>query len=116
MSASITRNVIPVRHASESAAVPLYSEAGGVLIDQSRAFGCVCAEDLIALPSPDLAANFSSLYSLMLSRRSVRSFCDREVPEDVVEQVIKASSTAPMGIPPNDESKYGLLAGARGGA
>ena len=38
----------------------------------------------------------------MSARRSVRNFKDREVERHIIENIISAASTAPMGIPPSD--------------
>lgn len=59
-------------------------------------------EDFTQLPSKEQRADFQSLYSLLLSRRSVRDFKDKEIPQEVVNEIINGSSTAPMGIPPSD--------------
>jgi nitroreductase/NAD-dependent dihydropyrimidine dehydrogenase PreA subunit len=106
---------------------PLYMEDGRVSIDQTRLFGCigcgqcVCVcpfncitvkgrdfsgDDLMKLPAKEDRATYSQLFDLMLARRSVRNFKEREVERSVVEQIVTAASTAPMGIPP---SEVGLL-------
>jgi Pyruvate/2-oxoacid:ferredoxin oxidoreductase delta subunit/nitroreductase len=59
-------------------------------------------DDLLELPKKDEKAGFDRLYSLMLSRRSVRDYKDKTVEQEIVEKIITASSTAPMGIPPSD--------------
>lgn len=103
--------------------LPLYEENGKIMIDQSRNWGCIgcgqCAaicplecifvngrtlsqEDIIPLPGKEKRANAEQLYSLMLSRRSMRHFKDREVEQEVIDEIIKAASTSPMGIPPSD--------------
>ena len=59
-------------------------------------------EDFIQLPPKEQRADYQSLYPLLLSRRSVRDFKEKEIPEDIVNEILKCSSTAPMGIPPSD--------------
>lgn len=59
-------------------------------------------DDFIPLPTKEEKANFYQLHSLLISRRSVRDFKEKEIPANVVEKILKTSSTAPMGIPPSD--------------
>lgn len=59
-------------------------------------------EDLFSLPAKENAAGYSELLHLLQRRRSIREFADREVEIDVVNQIIDAATTAPMGIPPSD--------------
>jgi len=103
--------------------MPLYLENGQVHIDQTRLFGCIgcgqCAavcpkkcitvegrclspEDIIEMPSRESRATYEELKSLMLSRRSVRDFSDKEIEREVINKIINAASTSPMGIPPSD--------------
>lgn len=102
---------------------PLYMEAGEVRVDHSRLFGCIgcghCAaicpngciavtgrdlapDDLMECPSVDTQADYGRLKALMLHRRSVRDFQDREVERSVIDQILEAASTAPMGVPPSE--------------
>ncbi len=102
---------------------PLYMEGNKVFIDQSNFFGCVgcghCAAvcpvecirvegrelssaDMIRLPDSVSRSNYNQLYSLMLSRRSIREFKEREVEQEIIDKIIEAVSTAPMGLPPSD--------------
>ncbi|RPI18280.1 MAG: 4Fe-4S dicluster domain-containing protein [Ignavibacteriae bacterium] len=101
----------------------LYEENGKILVDQSKMFGCIgCGQceavcplecifvngrtlsqdDFIPLPAKEQRANMEQLYSLLLSRRSTREFKNREVEQEVIDEILKAASTAPMGIPPSD--------------
>jgi nitroreductase/Pyruvate/2-oxoacid:ferredoxin oxidoreductase delta subunit len=103
--------------------MPLYEENGKILIDQSRLFGCigcaqcaaVCpeeaitvtgrtlsADDIIPLPPKAERADIKQFVSLCLSRRSTRDFKQREVEQEVINEILNAASTAPMGIPPSD--------------
>lgn len=102
---------------------PLYLENDKVCIDQSRLFGCIgcgqCAAvcpveciqvegrnlaspDLVALPAPEDRADYDQLMALMMARRSIRDFKKEEVEQEKIEKIIRAASTAPMGIPPSD--------------
>ncbi|MCP4135072.1 MAG: 4Fe-4S dicluster domain-containing protein [bacterium] len=108
---------------SVCAGIPLTMENKTVQVDQSRLFGCigcgqcmaVCPtgsievrgrmispEEMIPLPKKEKQASYEPLVSLMRARRSVRNFKDRPVERDVINKVIDAVSTAPMGIPPSD--------------
>jgi nitroreductase/NAD-dependent dihydropyrimidine dehydrogenase PreA subunit len=101
----------------------LYEENGKIMIDYSKFLGCigcghceaVCPsecifvngrtlsqEDFVTLPSKAQSTNINQLYSLMLSRRSIREFKDREVEQEVIDEILKSASTSPMGIPPSD--------------
>ncbi|HDP80468.1 MAG TPA: 4Fe-4S dicluster domain-containing protein [Spirochaetes bacterium] len=102
---------------------PLYMEGKKVKVDQARVFGCigcgqcmaVCPrdcitvtgrafspEDVIPLPPAAKRAGFDALKNLMLSRRSVRKFKDKPVVRAVIEKIVDAVATAPMGLPPSD--------------
>lgn len=102
---------------------PLSMEDGRVIIDQSKWFGCigcgqcmaVCPQncifvegrclspdDILPIPGKDKRAPYEELYSLMVARRSVRDFRDWEVKQEKIDLIIKAASTAPMGLPPSD--------------
>jgi len=102
---------------------PLYIENKRLVVDYSRALGCIAcghcaaicpqecitvegrdlfAEDIIPLPPRESLANYEQLKGLFLSRRSIREFEDREVEQEVIERILDAATTAPMGIPPTD--------------
>jgi len=57
---------------------------------------------MVPVPSHEWNASPDQLESLMVSRRSVRRFKADEVPRQVLDRVIDAAATAPMGIPPWD--------------
>ena len=59
-------------------------------------------DDFATIPSKESRASYNELFSLLLSRRSVRDFKEKEVPEDIIEKILEAAKTAPMGIPPSD--------------
>jgi nitroreductase/NAD-dependent dihydropyrimidine dehydrogenase PreA subunit len=70
---------------------------------EGRAFS---PADVLELPPVEMRANYDQLLSLLQSRRSVRDFKDQTVESEVIEKIIRAAATAPMGIPPSD---VGLL-------
>ncbi len=101
----------------------LTMKKGKITIDNNPLFGCVgCAQcvavcpedcievegrtitmdDFVPLPEFKTAANFDQLYSSMFKRRSIRDFKDKDIEQKQIEKIIKAASTAPMGIPPSD--------------
>ena len=45
----------------------------------------------------EMIARSQKFYDWMETRRSVREFSDREVPKEVIENIIKSASTAPSG-------------------
>jgi nitroreductase/Pyruvate/2-oxoacid:ferredoxin oxidoreductase delta subunit len=101
----------------------LQMKDGKVAIDENPLFGCyacghcvaICPENCIILegreatmgdffeiPARDKMAQYDQLLNLMYGRRSVREFKQKDVEDDVIEKIINAASTAPMGIPPSD--------------
>jgi ferredoxin len=102
---------------------PLYMEGGSVRVDQSRMFGCIACghcmtvcpndaitvrgrdfgpEDMLALPTLAQRADYDALRNLLLARRSVREFKAHELEPALVERILDAASTAPMGVPPSE--------------
>jgi ferredoxin len=102
---------------------PLVMRDGQVHIDQSIGFGCIgCGQcmtvcpkdairvtgrdlgpaDLLPWPEPGTAASYDALRALLATRRSVRDFADRPVEPALVEQILDATASAPMGLPPSD--------------
>lgn len=94
---------------------------GRVVADDDRGIGCIaCAHCMmvcptgaitvkgreieraatVPVPSREWNASPDQLESLLVSRRSVRRFKADEVPRPVLDRVIDAAATAPMGIPP----------------
>ena len=59
-------------------------------------------EHLFDLPSGEKAATYDQLSNLLERRRSIREFQDKEVEADLVEKILAAARTAPMGLPPSD--------------
>lgn len=62
----------------------------------------ISREDLFELPPSGEAAGYDSLMKLYQRRRSIREFTTREVEPEIVEKILAAASTAPMGLPPSD--------------
>ena len=96
---------------------------GKIVVDENPLFGCVgCAQcvavcpedcievegrtivmdDIVPLPEDKTAANYEQLNSLMFKRRSIRDFKDKDIEQEKIDQILKAASTSPMGIPPSD--------------
>lgn len=46
--------------------------------------------------------NYEQLLSSLQKRRSVRDFKDKEVSKEIIEKILSAVKTAPIGIPPSD--------------
>jgi ferredoxin len=103
---------------------------GTVVFDEDSFAGCIgCGQCMAVCPtgsitvtgrrmSPDMrlsmpplatAATPDQLESLLLRRRSVRSYEKREVEKEVVDRIIRMASTAPMGIPPSDVSVIAFI-------
>jgi len=92
-----------------------------VRIDPTASFGCIaCAHCMMAcntdairvngrgllpthlatLPPREARATAEQLEALMLARRSVRKFQDKPVPAELLDRIVAAAATAPLGIPP----------------
>jgi len=54
------------------------------------------------LPPKEKRATPESLMNLLVSRRSIRDFRDREPERKTIGRILEMSATAPMGIPPSD--------------
>lgn len=54
------------------------------------------------LPKKEKCATPEALNALLLSRRSIREFSDRDVERKTIDRLLAMSSSAPMGIPPSD--------------
>jgi nitroreductase/NAD-dependent dihydropyrimidine dehydrogenase PreA subunit len=53
-------------------------------------------------PMPKKAVSFDPFYASLLTRRSVRNYKKDPVPKEVLQSIIRAAATAPMGLPPTD--------------
>jgi len=59
-------------------------------------------DDRLPLPPPATRATADQLEALLLVRRSIREYAEREVDRETVEAIVRIASTAPMGLPPSD--------------
>jgi len=59
-------------------------------------------DDLFPIPLPEETATYDSLLKLLQRRRSIREFKDKPVEPELIQKVIAAAKTAPMGLPPSD--------------
>ena len=101
----------------------LYMQDGRVQLNPDAPFGCIACghcmmicptesitvsgrgiapEDVVPLPPPQARASADALEALMLSRRSVRHFDEREVAPESLERIVRMAASGPMGIPPWD--------------
>jgi nitroreductase/Pyruvate/2-oxoacid:ferredoxin oxidoreductase delta subunit len=58
--------------------------------------------DVVPLPPPAARATADQLDTLLLARRSVRTFTDSPVGRDALERILAMTATAPVGIPPSE--------------
>ncbi|MFW6026331.1 MAG: nitroreductase family protein [Candidatus Woesearchaeota archaeon] len=63
---------------------------------------CLSSDDIYDLKAVDERANYQQLLSLYQKRRSVREFSDKNIDEEIIEKILAAARTAPMGLPPSD--------------
>ena len=96
---------------------------GKAVLSNTAVFGCVacghcmaiCPEgaikisgrtlspdDVFELPDKNLAAGYDQVLALLQRRRSIREFKDQQIDDAIIEQILKAARTAPMGLPPSD--------------
>ena len=59
-------------------------------------------DDLFDLPSIESAANYEQLLALYQRRRSIREFTDKTIEPKIIEKIVEAVKTSPMGLPPSD--------------
>ena len=59
-------------------------------------------DDLFKLPPIESTANYDQLLALFQRRRSIREFTGRNVEPEIVEKILEAATTSPMGYPPSD--------------
>jgi nitroreductase len=63
---------------------------------------CLSPDDIFPLADKSESASYESLLKLYKRRRSIRDFKDKPVEKELVEKILQAAVTAPMGIPPSD--------------
>lgn len=68
-------------------------------------------KDLFILPEASQAADYNQLNALLERRRSIREFAEKEVSADIIEKIVNAARTSPMGLPPSDVNV--LILGSR---
>ncbi|MCL2324984.1 MAG: nitroreductase family protein [Proteobacteria bacterium] len=94
-----------------------------VLVMEKSPFGCfgcgqcmaICPKDAITVHGRTLApehifplpgrcarASYEQLLGMLQSRRSIRKFKDEPVASHMIEKILDAAKTAPMGLPPSD--------------
>lgn len=59
-------------------------------------------DDLFNIPGKEASPSYDSLRDLLNIRRSIREFKDIPVEADLIEKILDAARTAPMGLPPSD--------------
>jgi nitroreductase/NAD-dependent dihydropyrimidine dehydrogenase PreA subunit len=60
------------------------------------------ADDRIDLSEMKNKPSYDQLKNLMVSRRSIRDFTDREISDEIIDKILAAAASAPMGLPPSD--------------
>jgi len=60
------------------------------------------ADDLIDFSGLKEKASYENLKNLMIGRRSIRDYKDKEIPMEFIEKIIDAAVTAPISLPPSD--------------
>jgi ferredoxin len=63
---------------------------------------CISYHDLFPLEPKTLSADYPALLHLMNRRRSIRKFKSTAVDKALIDKVVQAAMTAPMGLPPSD--------------
>ncbi len=62
----------------------------------------ISSNDLIDIPIDKDKSSYEQLKNLMLGRRSIRDFKKKEVETELIDKIIEAAVTAPVGLPPSD--------------
>ncbi len=60
--------------------------------------------DLFPLQSKEISASYEALMGLLYRRRSIRKYKNLAVEPSLIDKVLEAAKTAPMGLPPSDVS------------
>lgn len=58
-------------------------------------------EDIFSVSTQN-AATYEQLFAMLQQRRSIREFLDAPVKTHLIEKILDAAQTAPMGVPPSD--------------
>ncbi|MBI6875359.1 nitroreductase family protein [Clostridium aciditolerans] len=59
-------------------------------------------DDVIELPKNESIADYESLKSLLISRRSVRDFKEQKIQREIIDKILEVASTAPNGLGSSD--------------
>ena len=59
-------------------------------------------EHLFHLPKAADIADYDGVLNLYHHRRSIREFTEQEVSQELIDKILAAAQTAPMGLPPSD--------------
>lgn len=59
-------------------------------------------DDLFPLADKSEMPSYEAILKLFQRRRSIREYKDKPVEQELIDKIIAAASTAPMGIPPSD--------------
>lgn len=71
--------------------------------DAIEVFGrTLSPEDFFVINKTNNSADYEQLLSLYSKRRSIREFQNRDVEPEIIEKILDAAKTSPMGIPPSD--------------
>ena len=62
----------------------------------------ISPDDLFILPPKENTASYNQTLSLLQRRRSIRKFKDKTIESELVDKILCAARTAPMGLPPSD--------------
>jgi len=62
----------------------------------------ISPDDLFEIPAAGTAADYDRILSLFRRRRSIREFKERDVEPEVIQKILDAAVTSPMGLPPSD--------------
>jgi ferredoxin len=65
---------------------------------------CISPEDLFPIPGKSEMPSYDTLLKLFQRRRSTREFKDKPVEQELIDKILEAAVTAPMGLPPSDVS------------
>ena len=57
---------------------------------------------LFDIPKKESLASYEQLLSVYQHRRSIREFKDKPIEDELIEKILTAAKTAPMGLPPSD--------------
>jgi nitroreductase len=60
------------------------------------------ADSLFELPAKESVANYDQLHNLYKIRRSLREFKNKPIEKELIDKILDAAKTAPMGLPPTD--------------